>query len=100
MTDSIPHFIPLSSDSQGYAEQVLFYNQGASLEAIYSCATGRIQAVVDLLVNLYEYKDGDPSTLPAVSVVSALLLNDACSLLEEFSPSRLRIRMEQGEVLK
>lgn len=60
MTDSTQRFIPLSSDSQGDSENVLFYDKDASFEAIYNCATGRIQAVINLLVNLYEYHNSDP----------------------------------------
>lgn len=98
MTDTTHSFIPLSSDSQGDAENVLFYNKQASLEALYNCATGRIQAVINLLVNLYEYHESDPSMLKAISVVAALLLNDAYSLLEEFTPLALKARVEKGEI--
>lgn len=98
MTDTIQHFIPLNSDSQGDSENVLFYNKEASLEAIYNCATGRIQAVINLAVNLYEYQESDPSMLKAISVVTALLLNDAYSLLDEFTSQAVRARFERGEV--
>lgn len=97
MTDT-QRFIPLGSDSQGDSENVLFYNKEASLEAIYNCATGRIQAVINLLVNLYEYRNSDPSMLRAISVVAALLLNDAYSLLEEFTPNTLKVRANNGEI--
>lgn len=98
MTDSIPNFIPLSPDSQGDSENVLFYNKVASLEAIYNCATGRIQAAINLLINLYEYRNSDPSMLHAISVVVALLLNDAYSLIEEFAPQALKDRCQKGEI--
>lgn len=98
MTDSTQHFIPLSSDSQGDAENVLFYDKEASFEAIYNCATGRIQAVINLLVNLYEYHNSDPSMLRAISVVAALLLNDAYSLLEELTPRAIKARFDKGEI--
>lgn len=98
MTDSTPCFIPLNSDSQGDSESVLFYNKEASLEAIYNCATGCIQAVINLLVNLYEYRDNAPSILHAVAAVSAFLLNDAYSLLDEFTPQALKTRASKGEI--
>lgn len=97
MTDT-QCFIPLCSDSQGDSENVLFYNKEASLEAIYNCATGRIQAVINLLVNLYEYRDSDPSILHAVASVSAYLLNDAYGLLEEFTPQALKARASKVKI--
>lgn len=98
MTDSTQHFIPLCSDSQGDSENVLFYNKESSFEAIYNCATGRMQAVINLLVNLYEYHNSDPSMLRAVSVVAALLLNDAYSLLEKLTPRSIKARFDNGEI--
>lgn len=98
MTDTTQRFTPLCSDSQGDSENVLFYNKNAPIESIYNCATGRMQAVINLLVNLYEYHNCDPSILRAISVVSALLLNDAYSLLEEFTLRALKARVEKGEI--
>lgn len=98
MTDSSSHFIPLSTDSQGDSENVLFYNKAASLEAIYHCATGRIKAAMNLFVNLYEFRNSDPSMLCAMSLVATLLLNDAYSLMEEFDPQALKERVLKGEL--
>lgn len=91
MTDSTQCFIPLNSDSQHDTDNVFYYDAGAPLEAIYNCATGRMQAVINLLSNLYEYKNGDPVTLSAVAVVCSLLLNDAYSLISTLAPRKLDV---------
>lgn len=94
MTDTTNRFIPFNSDSQCSATNVIFYNKDASLEDIYNCLTGRLNAVINLLVNLYDYRNSDPSALQALSVTASYLLNDAYSLLEEFTPQALKEREE------
>jgi len=98
MTDTTNRFIPFNSDSQCGATNVIFYNKEAPLEDIYNCITGRLQAVINMLVNLYDYQNSDPSTLQALSIMTSYLLNDAYSLLEEFTPQALKARQERGEL--
>lgn len=99
MTNSTkrPLFIALNSTSQGNSENVLYYDANASQEAIYECATARLTAVINLLENLYEFKNIHQDTLSAVTSIAALVLSDVRTLLEEFNPIAQRLRDEHKE---
>lgn len=93
MTDLTNRFIPFNADSQSGATNVIFHNTEAPLEDIFNCITGRLSAVINLVVNLYDYRNSDPSTLQALSVIISYLLNDVYSLLDEFTPQALDARL-------
>lgn len=88
------YFIALNGTSQNTSESVIYYNANASLDAIYECATARIQAVINLLENLYELK-AEENAVCAIASVSALLLNDATTMLEALDPIAVMLRDEK-----
>lgn len=94
-TSIAPCFIPLSLNSQSGNEHVLYYNANAPLDDIFECAMARLQAVTNLLENLYEFDKAENSGVYAISAVSALLLNDAMTLLQEFHPVANRLKKSE-----
>lgn len=91
-TSPLP-FTPLGGSSQNTSNPVLYYNPNAALDDIYECAMARINAVINLCENIYELKT-EPSAVCALASVSAILLNDAITLLEELNPTALQLRQE------
>lgn len=92
-TKTLKHHTPLNSSSQNTTEPVLYYTPNASLDAIYECAMARINAVINLLENLFELK-AEQTAVTALSSVCSLLLNDAKTLLEELDPIAIYLRHE------
>lgn len=90
-----PYYIALKATSQGNSENVLYYNANASLDAIYECATARINAVINLHQTLYEHQNPPPDALTALSSITALLLTDATTLLESLEPIAMELRKEK-----
>lgn len=90
----LPYYIAFNGTSQGTSESVIYYNANASLDAIYECATTRIQAVINLLENLHELKV-EENTVCAIASVSTLLLNDAAIILESLDPVAVTLREEK-----
>ncbi len=90
-----PYYIALNATSQCNSENVLYYNANASLDAIYECAISRINAVINLLENLYEYKNAQDGALTAISSIASILLNDAATMLEELDPIAIELRKEK-----
>lgn len=89
-----PYYIAFNGTSQNTSEEVIYYNANASLDAIYECATARIHAVINLLENLYELK-AEENAVCAIASVSALLLNDAATMLESLDPIAITLRDEK-----
>jgi len=87
-----PCYIPLSLTSQSGNEHVLYYNANAPVDDIYECATARLEAVINLLENLYEFDKAESTAVHAVSSVCVLLLNDAMALFEELNPIATKLR--------
>lgn len=90
-----PYYIALKATSQANSENVLYYNANASLDAIYECATARINAIINLHEALYEYKTPPEDALTALSSITTLLLNDATTLLESLEPIAMELRKEK-----
>lgn len=81
-----PCFIPLNLVSQSGHDFVLYYNGNAPREAIFDCATSRIESALHLLEVFGTTKNAEAKTLYAVASASSLLLNDALTLLHELNP--------------
>lgn len=90
--NTAPCYIPLSLTSQSGSEHVLYYNANAPIDDLYECAIARLQAVINLLENLYEFDKAESTAVHAVSSVCALLLNDSMAMLEEFNPLAKKLR--------
>lgn len=90
MTNFQQRFIPLNIGSQNTIGNVLYYDSLASLDNLYDCITGRLDAVINLLEQLQNYNDSPPPALQAVAAVSSILLNDVYSVLSQFTPSALK----------
>lgn len=95
---SAPCYIPLCLSSQSGHSHVLYYNANAPVDELFDCATARLQAVIDLMEGLLEYNNAEKKSLPAVASVSAYLLNDAMTLLQELNPiaTALKARVSSG----
>ncbi len=89
-----PRFIPLSSASQGNSENVLYYDANAPMDAIYECASARLQAILNLLDILHDFKGSSPNNTAVLSVVASYLLNDAHTLFERLSSISLEYEKE------
>ena len=87
-----PCYIPLCLSSQSGHSHVLYYNVNAPTDEIFECATARMQAVINLMENLFEYNTAEKTAIPAVTKVSAYLLNDAMTLLQELNPIAMQLK--------
>lgn len=93
-----PLFVPLSPASQAVGENVLFFNANASMDAVYECANARLQAIINLLDMLHEFKSSSPNNAAVVSSMASFLLNDANTLFEELSGLALSYDKSQSDV--
>lgn len=92
-----PCYIPLCLSSQSGHSHVLYYNAHAPSEALFDCATARMQAVIDLMKCLFEYSSAEKKSVPAIAAASAYLLNDAMTLFQEFSPIANQLRAASNQ---
>ena len=76
-----PRFIPLNNASQSTSDNILYYDNHASICSIFDCLTGRVAAVLGLLEALHEYNNPPPYAVQNITIASTLLLSDANSLL-------------------
>ena len=68
---------------------MLYYNANAPADEIFDCATARMQAVIDLMENLFDFTTAGKTAIPSVS---AYLLNDAMTLLQELNPIAMQLK--------
>lgn len=78
----LPRFIPLDNASQSSSDNILYYDNHASIYSIFECLTGRLAAVLGLLEALHEYNNPPPYAVQNIAIASTLLLSDANSLLK------------------
>ncbi|ECG2981505.1 hypothetical protein EWG90_05995 [Salmonella enterica subsp. enterica serovar Derby] len=79
----MPDFKPLESFSQSHSEKVFYLNADASAGALISNATARIHSLMNLHSDIASLHPGSEVDISYLSAVSAYLLSDVYSLLEE-----------------
>lgn len=92
-----PCYLPFCLSSQSGHSHVLYYNANAPADELFDCATARMQAVINLMESLFEYNNAKKSTVPSVATVSAYLLNDAMTLLQELNPLAIKLKKESAD---
>ncbi|HAF4899220.1 TPA: hypothetical protein G8O11_005565, partial [Salmonella enterica] len=86
----MPNFKPLNDFSQGYADDVFYFDANASDEALIDNATNRIYNLMKLHSDIGNLLADNPISASNLGTVSTYLLSDAYSLLTELSERQMK----------